>query len=129
MIPSLTLDKLKKSHAWEHALRFVFGGSISVAASVIAEHWGPGIGGLFLAFPALLPASLTLLKEHDGRAQAVDDARGARLGALGLCFFAALVRLAASAGAAISLLLGTLAWAFLACLSWYLVYGRNSSNR
>ena len=50
---------------------------------------------LFLAFPAILPASLTLVKEHDGRRKTCDDARGSRLGALGMLAFAIVVAILA----------------------------------
>ncbi len=69
---------------WEYILRFVFGGAITVATGLVASHYGPAVGGMFLAFPAILPASLTLVERHDGRAGATDNARGARLGALAL---------------------------------------------
>ena len=29
------------------------------------QRWGPGIGGLFLAFPAIFPASATLVEKHE----------------------------------------------------------------
>ena len=45
-------------------------------------------GGLFLAFPAILPASLTLIEEKEGRRQAEGDAVGAIIGAVGLVVFA-----------------------------------------
>src|SRR5689334_2494674 len=63
----------------EYALRFTFGGAITVCATLVARRYGPSIGGLFLAFPAILPASITLVKRHAGRRQAADDARGAIL--------------------------------------------------
>jgi uncharacterized membrane protein len=62
------------------------------------------VGGLFLAFPAILPSSLTLVAAHQqkrkaqqglqgavrgGRAAAL-DALGAALGGVGLLFFAAI---------------------------------------
>ena len=51
------------------------------------------MGGMFLAFPAILPASLTLVKRHDSRADALDDARGGRVAAIALaCFAVAVVR-------------------------------------
>jgi hypothetical protein len=34
-------------------LRFVLGGLATIVARLIAEHWGPVVGGLFLAFPAM----------------------------------------------------------------------------
>lgn len=49
----------------EYAVRFLFGGLITVAAGIIAKEFGPGIGGLFLAFPAIFPASATLIEKHE----------------------------------------------------------------
>jgi hypothetical protein len=46
---------------------------------------------MFLAFPAILLASLTLVAKEDGVRPARDDARGATLGTLGLIAFAAVV--------------------------------------
>jgi hypothetical protein len=40
----------------EYAIRFAVGGAITVIAGLITRKWGPGIGGLFLAFPAIFPA-------------------------------------------------------------------------
>jgi Protein of unknown function (DUF3147) len=77
----------------EHVVRFVLGGAVTVAAGLIARHWGPVVGGLFLAFPAIFPAGATLLEEHevqkkakigcDGRRRGRDAALDA-LGAVGL---------------------------------------------
>jgi len=69
------LAALKGAKAREYALRFLFGGSCTVLAGVIAEHYGPVVGGLFLAFPAIFPAS----------------AKGAVLGAAALAIFALVV--------------------------------------
>jgi hypothetical protein len=59
---SLDLSALGKTKWYEYALRFAFGGSITVAAGLVAKKWGPGVGGLFLAFPAIFPASATLVE-------------------------------------------------------------------
>ena len=40
-----------------------FGGLITALAGVIAKQFGPAVGGLFLAFPAMFPASATLIEE------------------------------------------------------------------
>ena len=37
---------------------------MTVAAGLIAARFGPVIGGLFLAFPAIFPASATLIEKH-----------------------------------------------------------------
>jgi hypothetical protein len=90
--PKINVAALAKPAAREHFLRFIFGGVVSVFTGVVAHRYGPEIGGLFLAFPAILPASLTLVQQHDGRRQAIADARGGRLGALALVVFALVTR-------------------------------------
>src|SRR5207237_8482076 len=51
----------------------------------------PAFGGLFRAFPAILPASATLLEQHDGQKAAGVDSFGAIMGAIGLMAFGAVV--------------------------------------
>jgi hypothetical protein len=89
----------------EYAVRFFFGGAITLAAGLIAKRFGAAVGGLFLAFPAIFPASVTLLSKHEqekkekaelkgterAKLAAALDARGATLGAAGLMSFAAIV--------------------------------------
>jgi hypothetical protein len=93
---------LKQTSFSEHLVRFVLGGAVTVAAGLIARRWGPVIGGLFLAFPAIFPAGATLIEQHEmkkkreigrdgrgrGRRAAALDALGAALGAIGLAAFA-----------------------------------------
>lgn len=125
MKPNLELGALRKSRPWELAVRFVFGGLITAVAGLVSKHWGPVVGGLFLAFPAILPASLTLVKQHDGKAKAVDDARGGRLGSIGLIAFAVVVWLASGAwGPTVALVVATLAWSLVNGVAWALQYGR-----
>jgi Protein of unknown function (DUF3147) len=71
-----------------YVLRFVFGVVISVVAAFIAQIAGAKVGGLFLAFPAILPATLTLIERREGHAQAVSDVRWATLGAIGMIAYA-----------------------------------------
>jgi hypothetical protein len=75
---------------------------ITVAAGLIAKTWGPVIGGLFLAFPAIFPATATLAEKREteakrneglsgvrrGREAAACEAAGAVLGSIGLMAFA-----------------------------------------
>jgi hypothetical protein len=68
-------------------IRFVFGFAISVIVGVIGLVAGDRTAGLFLAFPAILPASLTLIAENDGDDKAKVDAAGACFGGLGLAAF------------------------------------------
>jgi hypothetical protein len=93
---------MKETKWHEYALRFFAGGIITVLAGLIARKWGPGIGGLFLAFPAIFPASATLIEKHErqrkqmkglhgeerGTDAAAIDALGAAMGSAGLVAFA-----------------------------------------
>lgn len=125
----LAARQLKETHAWEHGVRFAFGGVIAVLTGLVGRAWGPTLAGLFLAFPAILPASLTLVQQHDGRAQAIDDARGARLAAIGLWAFAGVVlALAGQTPPPIVLISATLAWLGVALCLWFVCYGRSSSR-
>jgi Protein of unknown function (DUF3147) len=105
MIVSAKLGALRGIKVHEFAVRFLFGGLCTVAAGLIAKRFGPSIGGLFLAFPAIFPASASLIEKHEkqhkqrigrdgtkrGRVAASIDAAGASLGALGLIAFAVVV--------------------------------------
>ena len=98
-------DGLRRTTWHECALRFVLGGAITVIAGLIAKKFGPAMGGLFLAFPAIFPASATLVEKHErqkkeekglhgierGEQAAALDAAGAAMGSLGLLVFAVLV--------------------------------------
>jgi Flp pilus assembly protein TadB len=55
MIVQAKFAALKGIKPHEFALRFLFGGLVCVAAGLIAKEYGPAIGGLFLAFPAIFP--------------------------------------------------------------------------
>lgn len=102
MTISIDLDGLRRTQWHEYAVRFVFGGLITAGAGLIAHRYGPGMGGLFLAFPAIFPASATLVEKHEtqkkehaglqgivrGREAAALDAVGAALGSIGLVAFA-----------------------------------------
>ncbi len=61
MIVKASLGSLKEIKPHEVGMRFLFGGACTVAAYLVAKHFGPAVGGLFLAFPAILPASASLI--------------------------------------------------------------------
>jgi Protein of unknown function (DUF3147) len=102
MIVKIHTAALKESKWHEYVIRFAFGGLITAITGAIAGAWGPGVAGLFLAFPAIFPASATLLEKHErerkgrkgmrgerrAREVAADDALGAAMGGIGLLFFA-----------------------------------------
>ena len=127
--PELAPSQLKDTKAWEYIVRFVFGGAITVATGIIGKAWGPLVAGLFLAFPAILPASLTLVKEHDGRKQAVEDARGARLGSVGLAAFAAVVLVTVGRMPPFAvLLLASVTWVLISVGAWFALYGKENGD-
>jgi hypothetical protein len=128
MLPSLHTEALRKTHASGYLIRFGFGGSITALAGIIAHAYGPAIGGLFLAFPAILPASLTLVARHDGRQSAVEEAWGAILGAVGLGWFAASVWLLADQVApALALTLAAGIWFVISWALWWMCSGRRAT--
>lgn len=128
-------NPLGQTKWYEYAVRFLFGGLITVAAGIIAKKFGPAIGGLFLAFPAILPATATLMEKHVkqkkqrvglngtkcARRAAGVDAAGAARGSLGLMIFAFLVwRLTPDHSAYLVLAASALAWFAVAVAVWWL---------
>jgi MFS family permease len=128
-------SSLKQTSLREHLVRFVLGGAVTAAAGLIARKWGPVIGGLFLAFPAIFPAGATLIEQHEvkrkqevgrdgrrrGRLAAALDALGAALGAVGLATFAvALWRFLPGHSSWAALGLAVAAWAMVSGGLWIL---------
>lgn len=105
MVIKFNLSALRRTKWYELALRIGFGGLITVATGLIAKRFGPVVGGLFLAFPAIFPASATLVEKHerekkeragiDGTVRARNavsvEARGSIIGCVGLAAFALVV--------------------------------------
>jgi Protein of unknown function (DUF3147) len=118
----------------EYAVRFFFGGLITAVAGIIAKEFGPGIGGLFLAFPAIFPASATLIEKNEkrkkeeegiqgtqrGRKATSVDAAGSAMGSIGLLVFALLVwKFIPSYKPWLVLTVATLAWLTFSMPIWY----------
>lgn len=98
-------------------IRFAFGAAISVAAAVIALVMGVRVGGLLLAFPAILPATLTLIEKEDGEHKALEDDVGSVLGAVALAVFGLLAWwLIPRAGPALALVAACAGWLVSALL-------------
>jgi hypothetical protein len=117
----------------EYALRFFFGGTITVVTGLVAKKFGPGVGGLFLAFPAIFPATATLIASREyekklvigldgtlrGREAAAIEARGAAYGTFGLVAFALIVWLFLPMhGTGLVLMAAALAWVMVSVLLW-----------
>jgi hypothetical protein len=73
-----------KALAW----RFAFGAGISIVAGLIGVLAGPRAGGVTLAAPAVLPATLTIIEREEGRGACVTEVEGAVPGAVALVGFA-----------------------------------------
>lgn len=126
---------VKSSKWYEYVLRFLFGGMVTAAAGLIAKKCGPEIGGLFLAFPAIAPATATLIQKREqekkeragyegaerGRAAAAVDVAGSAMGGFGLAAFSLIVwwrirewRMA------VVLVVATVVWFLVAVSVWQL---------
>src|SRR6478752_3497377 len=126
---------LTRTRWHEYAVRFLFGGLITAAAGLVAKKFGPAFGGLFLAFPAIFPASATLIEKHErerkkragipktirGLQAAALDARGVTMGSIGLIGFALVVwRLVPICNSAFTLFGALVVWLVLSVLTWRL---------
>lgn len=124
---------LKQTKWHEYLLRFIAGGLTSLVAGMIAQKWGPGIGGLFLAFPAIFPASATLIEKHErqrkqnkglhgeerGTDAAAIDALGTAIGSVGLIGFAAICWwLIPNNAAPVALGVATFIWLLVSFTIW-----------
>jgi uncharacterized protein DUF3147 len=130
----INFSAAKQTKWHEYALRFAFGGVVTALTGLVAKIFGPEIGGLFLAFPAIFPASATLIEKHErkkkeraglegvkrGRTAAGIDAAGAAIGTIGLAIFGLLVwKLLPFCTTPILLVTTTAAWLATSVLAWY----------
>ena len=134
MIVQANFSALRETRWYEYLIRFGLGGAMTVIAGLIAAGFGPIVGGLFLAFPAIFPASATLIEKHArerkdkvglagarrGREAAALDAAGATLGSFGLAAFALIIWLLIEPAAASALALATVTWFAVAVVGWIL---------
>lgn len=135
MIIELKFARLRQTEWWEYAVRFVFGGVVTVLTGLAAREFGPLVGGLFLAFPGIFPAGVTLVERHERKkkkAKGLDGTRrartvsgvvsiGASLGALGLLAFAAIAwGFMTSASPWLVIPAAALAWLGASVLLWWL---------
>jgi hypothetical protein len=117
----------------QYAVRFFFGGLITAVAGLIARRYGPGVGGLFLAFPAIFPASATLIEKHErehkagkglhgeerARKAVSADAAGAAMAAIALAGFALVIWQLLPVLPAVAVIgLATIVWVLISGLIW-----------
>jgi MFS family permease len=139
----IKFSALKQTKPHELLVRFLFGGLATVLAGLVAKRFGPGIGGLFLAFPAIFPATATLVEAHEkerkkkighdgtcrGRMAASVDAAGTALGCIALAGFAfVLWRALPSWNSGMVIAGAVVAWVLIAFVLWELrknrIFGR-----
>lgn len=133
MLVRASFSSLSDGRWYEYIVRFLLGGASTAITGLIGTRWGPGVGGLFLAFPAMLCASATLVEAHERRRKreiglqgkrrgedaAALEAAGAALGSMGLVAFALTVFLVNAAAPWSSLALAALVWAATAGSCWW----------
>lgn len=143
MIVAFSTSGLKRAKWYEYLVRFALGGLVTAGAGLIAKDISPSFGGLFLAFPAILAASSTLVEKHErerkeekgllgkyrGRQAAGADCAGAAMASLGLIAFAIFAWKQLPEHSLPAVMAGaTLLWALVSVLIWWL-WKRNLQHR
>jgi hypothetical protein len=117
----IDLKKLKFEPG-EVAIRFGFGAIIAVIAGVLGMVAGQKFGGMFLAFPAILPATLTLIEKKEDKTKAYLDMSGGVVGSIAMAGFAATAWfLLGRIGAVLAILIALAVWVVLAVSLYGLV--------
>lgn len=144
MLVKVDFSKVKETRWHEFAVRFLLGGLITAFAGIIGHKYGASVGGLFLAFPAIFPASATLIDKHEkekkeraglnGRSRARQlvsvDAAGTAIGSMGLFVFAFLIHEWILYHSTWMVIAGaTVAWLGVSILIWFMRKRMRSSKR
>jgi hypothetical protein len=121
-LAGVDLSKLSKIQPKDLAVRFAFGAAISLVAGLISLAFGAPAGGMFLAFPAILPASLTLIEKKEGTEAAIHDLDGTIIGAAALGVFALVAGLGLrNASAALALPAALATWLGVSLIAYVVV--------
>ena len=131
----INFSVLRETTWYQYGARFLIGGAITAVAGMVAKKFGPTVGGLFLAFPAIFPASATLIEKHEkekkekafvdpgfrGQTAVALDAAGATMGAVGLIVFAVVAWILLPAHQTWAVLsVATITWFALSVVIWRL---------
>ena len=125
-------SSLQESRWYEYLIRFALGGAVTVLTGLISSRYGPSVGGLFLALPAIFCASATLIEKHEirrkreaglagerrGQGAAALDAAGAALGALGMLGFAIVFSLTVKSNILVAFIGASFAWLVVSVAAW-----------
>jgi len=135
MLIKFNISAVTETKWYQYAIRFGLGGLVTAVAGLMAKKYGPSFGGLFLAFPAIFPASATLIEKHErerkeeegkrgiqtARKAVAADATGAAIGSVGLiCFGFYAWRMLPQHSAWSTLLCAMAIWLAASVLIWYL---------
>lgn len=113
--PSLDVGEALGADRKGMAVRFVAGALTSIASGGVTLALGPRVGGILLAFPAILVASLTLIQKEEDTAEAREDARGAIAGGVALTVFAIVFTVVVDhVSGALALVVAAASWAVVA---------------
>jgi hypothetical protein len=123
--PHVDPRRLREIRPRDLVVRFAFGAATSVVSALVTFQFSARAGGVLLAFPAILAASVTLIAHNEGASAAREDARGAVLGGIGLACFAAVGALLFGRlpGAAVLAIAGA-AWMLAALGTYRLLWQR-----
>ena len=124
---------LREGRWYEYVIRFALGGAATVFTGLVSSRYGPSVGGLFLALPAIFCASATLIEKHEirrkrkaglagerrGQEAAALDAAGTSLGAIGMLAFAITFSLLVQGSVAGAFFAASLAWLIVSVALWY----------
>jgi hypothetical protein len=137
---------IKQTKWYEYGIRFLFGGLVTVFTGLITAKFGPVVGGLFLAFPSILPASLTLVQKHKkekeqqegtpeqksleaGKESAAQTAHGTMLASSALAVFGLVIWIFSNSLPPWLILIIALAgWLTTAVTIWWLLIGRTGKK-
>jgi hypothetical protein len=123
--PGLDFGRIAKTPARRVGYRFLAGALTSVGAGVVSIVFGARVGGVFLAFPSILAASLTLIEQQEDTRDAREDARGAIIGGAAMATFALVVALVAGPlPGGVALLLAAATWLATALILYALLWLR-----
>jgi hypothetical protein len=123
--PRLQVGKVLKAKPRDLLVRFMTGAVTSIGAGAVALVFGARTGGIFLAFPAILAASLTLVEQKEDGVDAREDARGAIVGGGAMGLFALVVALTVmQVSGALALLIGAAVWLVSAVAIYALLWWR-----
>ena len=134
MLIKASLRGLREGHWYEYLIRFGLGGAATVCAALISRSFGPSVGGLFLAMPAIFCASATLIESHEqrqkaaiglrgnrrGKQAAALDAAGAALVSLGLLALAAIFYALIRSSVVTAFVCASAGWGLVSVSAWWL---------